>query len=219
MRALTFAVIALLAATARAELPQLQASVGYAGQYFSARQYDLLDVDDQLAMTRVAVGTGFSLPVGALDVDVAYSDGASQGAAHGTVPTAFWLRGLQLGATWRLPVRSWFQPYLQLSGGLDWATLTLFNEARLTQTVVSSSGMGLVGVQFSVRLGRRSEKRLPSLLFDLGGGGVLRTAARFDALAPTVDQPPADPIASGSVNLGTLPLSGYTLRALVGVRF
>lgn len=220
MNRLATLALLLTAPAALAELPPLSVSVGYASQAFGARGYDLVDADDHLALVRVAAGTGVGLPFGALDLELAYLGGGTDGQAHVTVPTAFSLRGVQLAATLRLPVRTWFQPYAQVAGGLDWATLTLGSTARLTQTALTGSGQGLLGVQFHVRLGPSSARRVPWLVFDLGGGGVLRTAAQFDALRPAEPaQPPVDPIGTTSVDVGALPLSGWTFRLLIGVRF
>ncbi len=212
--------VALLATAASAELPTLSASVGYTSQIFPARGYDLVDSDDHLSMVRAALGTGFLLPFGLLDLELAYQGGGTTAQAHATVPTSFSLVGAQLGATLRLPVRAWFHPYAHLSGGVDWATLTLASPTRLTQTVLTGSGQGLLGVQLSVRLGRNTGRRLPWLVFDLGGGAVVRSVARFDALRPEpASTPPPDALASGQVDVGALPLTGYTFRLLVGVRF
>lgn len=212
--------VLLAAPAALAEVPPLSFSLGYASQVFGARGYDLVDVDDHLSMARVAVGTGVGLPFGALDLELAYLGGGTDAVAHGALATSLALRGVQLAATLRLPVRTWFQPYAQLGGGLDWATLTLGSTARLTQTALTGSGQGLLGVQFHVRLGRASSRRAPWLVFDLGGGGVLRSAANFEALRPQAGTPDvADALGTTSVDVGSLPLSGWTFRFLLGLRF
>jgi hypothetical protein len=212
--------IALSATFAAAEVPTLAMSAGYSTQVFAARGYDLIGVDDNLHQGRIAVGTGFKLPFGAIDLEVAFATGGTQSITHGSIPVDFVLKGLQLGVTYRVPVKSWFQPYAQVLGGYDWATLTLVNESRLTQTSGSLSGSGLLGVQFAVRMGGQKEPRVPWLIFDLGAGAVLRQASTFDAMAPEAPKPaPAEPLAQGSVNLGSVPLSGFTARLLVGVRF
>lgn len=217
----TILFVALFGSTlAAAEVPTLQASAGYSTQVFGARGYDLIGLDDNLHQGRVAVGTGFNLPFGALDLEVAFATGGTNSASHGVVPVQFVLKGLQLGVTWRVAVKSWFHPYAQVAGGYDWATLTLAGDSRLTQTVGSFSGAGLLGVQFAVRMGSSKAPRVPWMIFDLGAGAALRPVTRFDAMAPETPKPaPSDPIAAGSVNLGSVPLSGFTARLLVGVRF
>lgn len=212
--------VALLGATlATAEVPTLSVSAGYNTQVFIARAYDLIGVDDNLHQGRVAVGAGFGVPFGALDFEVGYAGGGTASTSHG-VRVDFALKGVQLGVTYRVPVRAWFQPYAQLAGGYDWATLTLIDPTRLTQTVGNFSGVGLLGVQFAVKLGGATPRRLPWMIFDLGAGAVLRPASHFDAMAPAEPrQPPADPIVVGSVNLGNVPLSGFTARLLIGVRY
>lgn len=213
--------VALVASTlAAAEVPTLQASAGYSTQVVGARGYDLVGLDDNLHQGRVAVGTGFNLPFGALDLEVAFATGGTNTASHGVVPMQFALRSLQLGVTYRVAVKSWFHPYAQVAGGYDWATLTIADEARLTQTAGSISGVGLLGIQFAVRMGSARAPRVPWMIFDLGAGAALRQLSRFDAMAPETPKPaPSDPIAVGNVNLGSVSLSGFTARLLVGVRF
>jgi len=212
--------IVLTSTLAIADVPTLSVTAGYSTQVFMARGFDLIGFDDALHQGRIAVGTGFNLPFGSLDLEVGYAAGGTTSTTHANVPVQFALKGLQLGVTYRVAVRSWFQPYAQVLGGYDWATLTLVNEQRLTQTVSNFSGTGLLGVQFAVRLGGQTRPRVPWLTFDLGAGAVLRPATRFDAMAPTPAKPaPEDPMAQGSVNLGSVPLSGFTGRLLIGVRF
>lgn len=212
--------LALGSTLALAEVPTLAMSAGYSTQVFAARGYDLIGYADNLHQGRVAVGTGFLLPFGALDLEAAFATGGTSSVSHGAVPVQFALKGLQLGVTFRVPVKSWFHPYAQVAGGYDWATLTLVDSSRLTQTVGSFSGTGLLGVQFAVRMGSQKAARVPFLIFDLGAGAVLRQDSRFDAMAPEAPTPaPSEPLAQGSVNLGSVPLSGFTMRLLVGVRF
>lgn len=212
---------ALLVSTlASAEVPTLSLNLGYSTQVFTARGFDLVNVDDNLHQFRVAAGTGLSLPYGALDVEVAFATGGTKGTTHATVPVEFALKGLQLALTYRVPLKVWFQPYVQAAGGYDWATLTLFDPSRLTQTVGGFSGVGLAGVQFNVKMGGPGERRVPWLVFDLGAGATLRQAPNFDAMGPTpAAKPPPDAIATSTVSLGSVPLSGFTARILVGVRF
>jgi hypothetical protein len=217
----TLVLSAVLASTfAAAEVPTLSISGGYSTQVFTARGYDLVGVDDNLHQGRIALGTGFTLPFGWLDVEVGFATGGTVSTTHGTIPAEFILKGLQLGVSYRVPVTRWFHPYVQLAGGYDWATLTLADETRLTQTVSNVSGTGLLGVQFAIRMGGHKETRVPWLTFDLGAGAVIRPASHFDAMGPqAAAKPPADAIPSASVNLGTVPPSGFTARILVGVRF
>jgi|APLak6261679142_1056127.scaffolds.fasta_scaffold00031_57 hypothetical protein len=219
MRALLLA--SLLTSTfAAAGLPPLSVDLGYSTQVFTARGFDLVNVNDNLHQFRVGAGTGFALPLGALDLELALATGGTRGTTHGVVPVDFSMLGLQLAASWRVPVTTWFHPYAQLGGGYDWVTLTLFDERRLTQTVGRFSGTGLLGVQLAVRLGPARQDRLPVLFFDLGLGATLRQAPSFDAMGPQAPtKPPPDAIATSTVNLGSVPLSGFTARALIGVRY
>lgn len=214
-------VASLLASTALAEVPTLAVSAGYGAQILSHRQWDLVDGDDHLSLLRVAGGTGFVLPFGLLDVELGFAHGAATSAAHVLTASRFTLTGLQLAGTFRLPVTSWFHPYAQLGGGVDWVTLNLGSGASsLGQTVATPSGTGLLGVQFAIRMGAKGDRRLPWLVFDLGGGAVLRPAARFDAMAPPApEQGAVEPLARGTVNLGSMPLTAGTFRVLVGVRY
>ncbi len=219
MRTLLIAAL-LVSGLAQADVPTLSASVGYATQVFTARQFDLVNLNDNLNQGRVAVGTGFTLPFGALDLELGFATGGTRTLAHGTVPVDFALKGLQLAATYRVPVRPWFSPYAQVAGGYDWASLTLFSEERLTQTVGALSGVGLLGVQLGVKMGGEKLVRAPWLVFDVGAGAVLRQVPHFDALGATPPEKPAvDAIATSQVNLGSMPLSGFTMRVLVGVRY
>lgn len=219
MRAFLSALL-LSSLTAFADVPMLQVSGGYTAQLFDARAFDLINVDDALHQARVAVGTGFQVGFGALDLEVAFAAGGTKALTHATVPVEFGLRGLQLAASYRVPVLSWLHPYLQLGGGYDWATLTLYSADRLTQTVGRFSGSGLLGLQLALKLGGPKRVRPPWLVFDLGLGGVLRQAPHFDAMGPTPpEKPVADAIARGTVDVGSVPLSGFTARMLVGVRY
>jgi hypothetical protein len=91
---------------------------------------------------------------------------------------------------------------------------------RMSQTVGVVSGQAGAGVQFSVRVTRENQRGV-FLFLDLGIGGVVRPGAAFSAVAPVPPAtPPVDPIgARGSVNVGTLPLSGITWRGMAGLRF
>lgn len=219
MRTLITALV-LTSSGALAELPTLAVSTGYTSQVFDARGFDLVNFDDAVHQFRVGAGTGFKVGFGSLDLELAFSTGGTRSVTHATVPVEFALKGLQVGVAYRVPVQSWLQPYLQLSGGYDWATLTLFSESRLTQTVGRFSGTGLLGVQLAVRLGSPKATRVPWLVFDLGAGAVLRQAPTFDAMGPTPpEKPVADAIPQATINLGTVPLSGFTARALIGVRY
>ncbi|MFZ5438496.1 MAG: hypothetical protein ACOZQL_00740 [Myxococcota bacterium] len=219
MRALIAAVL-LLSSLAFAEVPTLSVSGGYSMQVFAARGFDLIAPTDDVHLGRIAAGTGFRVGFGLLDVEVAYAGGGTRALTQSTVPVQFELQGVQLALAYRLPVLSWLHPYVQLGGGYDWATLTLYSADRLTQTVGSASGSGLVGLQLLVKLGQPKLARAPWLVFDLGLGGVLRQAPNFDAMGPKpADKPPADAIARGTVDVGAVPLSGFTARLLVGVRY
>ncbi len=220
MRTILIAAALLVPSLAAAEVPTLSANLGYSTQVFTARGFDLVNGDDNLHQFRVAVGTGFQLGYGGIDLEVGYATGGTRSLTHGSVPVDFALKGLQLAATYRVPVTPWFNPYVQLAGGYDWATLTLFDETRLTQTVGRLSGVGLLGVQFAVKMGGAAPTRVPWLIFDLGAGAVLRQTPSFDAMGPApVEKPVPDAIATGTVNLGSVPLSGFTARLLIGVRY
>lgn len=210
----------LSASTAFAELPPLQANLGVFTQVFSSRGYDLVDTDDHLHSFRLAAGTTFQLRRWQLDVEGAFSAGGTETFAHQQVPSSLALTGLEVAGTARFLALSWLHPYVRVGVGYDWATLELFNETRLTQTVGNIAGHGGVGVQLAARL-TRQESRAVHLLFDIGAGAVLRPAYAFTALGPApVTGAQSDPIGGRStVNLGTLPLSGITWRILVGLRF
>ncbi|MEW5739385.1 MAG: hypothetical protein AB1938_10690 [Myxococcota bacterium] len=218
MRALFALATALVASTSQAAWPTLAASAGYESQIFTSRSYDLVDTNDFLPMFRVGAGAGFEVGRGFLDLTLSFSTGASRETAHAAqVATEFWLRGLELTGMYRRPVLSWLEPYAQLGLGWDWATLTFISASRSSQTVSNVAGSGLVGVQLPVRMGT-GRGRLPFMIFDVGGGYVLRPDYAFDAMAPERSDLP-EPIADGSVNLGRLPMHGWVWRVLVSVRW
>ena len=67
MKLLT-ALLVLTSTAALAEVPMLSMSAGYSTQVFTTRGYDLIGYDDNLHQGRIAVGTGFNLSFGALDL-------------------------------------------------------------------------------------------------------------------------------------------------------
>jgi hypothetical protein len=210
-------VVLLSSAAASAELPQLSLSGGWSTQVFAAREVDLVAYQDNLSLGRIAGSAGFVLGAGVVDLELAFAAGGVTDVAHVSSYAALELQLLQVGVAYRLPIFSWLQPYLQVSGGLDFATLTLGGVTRLHQTVITGSGTGLAGVQFVVRLGP-ARKRMPSLVFDLGAGGVLRPAVNFDAMGPR-EPASGEAIATSTVNVGSMPLSGFTARLQLGLRF
>ncbi|MBL8917315.1 MAG: hypothetical protein JNJ54_00520 [Myxococcaceae bacterium] len=219
MKTLLFATL-LSGSLAAAEVPPLHATVGLSSQLFSARGYDLLDGDDIFLSFRLAGGTTFELRRFSIDVEGAFSTGGVDGIAHAQVNSGLTLLGFEVSGTARWKLLTWLEPYVRVGVGADWATLTLFNTTRLTQTVGNVAGHAGLGVQVSARL-TKPEQRGVFLVADLGAGGVLRPAYDFDAMAPApVVGPQADPIGGrNAVNVGALPLSGITIRANVGVRF
>lgn len=207
-----------VSAPALAEVPALAADLGYAATVVPAKALDLVAPQDHLGSFHV--GAAATLPVSdaQVDIEAAFNSGGSNTTAHGTVATSLWLRGVEVGARYRYPVRRWLEPYLRLSGAYEWGTLTLLNEASLTQTVGNPSGTALVGVQLPVALAKGA--RAPKLLLDLGVGYTLRPGFRFDALGPAPVKPaPEDPLGRGTVDLGTLPLSGVAYRITVALRY
>jgi hypothetical protein len=208
---------ALLAAPALA-LPPVSVSLGYSAQVFSARSYDLVGGHDHLQQIRV--GAGYALPVwrGFLDLELAFATGSTGQVTHNNVPTSFVLRGLEAGAAFRLPMFKHFHPYLLVGAGWDWSTLTVLNDARLTQTVSDLSGRAMLGAQIPFKLGP-SYSRAPFLMLDLGLGYVARSGAGFHAMGPSPGYGvQEDPIPHGNTDVGTLPLSGIAYRILVTCR-
>ncbi|MCA3014247.1 MAG: hypothetical protein INH41_17840, partial [Myxococcaceae bacterium] len=208
------AAVVLAGSAAVAEVQPFHANVGVSAQVFSSRGYDLVDADDHLHALRFAVGTTFSLRVLQLDLEAGVTTGGTDVWAHQRLSAGLALAGLDLSATARFPVLSWLHPYVRVGAGYDWATLTLTNGAtRLGQTAGVVSGLAGAGVQFSVRMTRQHQRGV-SLFFDVGAGGVLRPGVTFAALAPSAPVgPQADPLGQrGSVDVGTLPLSGLTDR-------
>ena len=214
----TMLLVVVLAAPAWAQRPELSASLGFASETLGSSQYDLVAKDDALPMYRVGAGVGFKLPVGSLDAELTWRSGSSGATAHQSVSSELRVRGLEVGAAYRYPWLKHLQPYVRLGAGWDWASLSLLDVGCLTQTVSHPSGSLLAGVQVPFRLGSGAAWA-PEVSIDLGLGGVLRPAYAFGAMAPT---PPSgrveDPIARGTVNLGAMPMSGFTWRLGLTVR-
>ncbi len=216
--------LALLAALvtalpARADWPTLSATVGYASQVYLSRSWDLVDDNDHLPMGRIGAGVTFEMAAGLVDVEAAYQAGNTSQTLHTAGPAQLALQGFDVGASYRWPVLRYLHPYLHLGLGWDWATLTVYGDARLLQSVSNFAGSGMVGVQVPLVLNPKL-KRSAVLLLDLGFGGVLRPGYAFDAMAPKPpDKKPEDPIAVRPTDLGTLPMSGLAYRLLVTVRY
>jgi len=219
LRNLLLLAVVALGFGARAEVPAISASLGYSSEIYLSRSWDLVDDDDHLPMLRVGAGTSLEVPYGYVDVEAAFQSGASRSAAHSTISTDFWLRGVRVGAAYRYRLWRYLEPYVQLGGGVDWATLTLLGPSRLTQTVPVVVGTGLVGAQVPLWLGV-GKGRWPFFVLDVGLGGVVRPSATFSAMQPQApSKPPTDPVGQGSVNLGSLPLTGLTFRVVTTLRW
>ncbi|MBX7098409.1 MAG: hypothetical protein K1X89_11900 [Myxococcaceae bacterium] len=207
-----------LSAAAWAERPELSASFGFASELMTSSQYDLVSADDPLRMYRVAAAGTFAAPRGHVDVELGWRSGAASATAHGTLSSSLWVRGVDVSAGYRFAWLKHLEPYARAGVGLDWASLSLTGSSALEQTVLHPSGTFLGGLQFPFALGVGAPGGL-AFVVDLGVGYVVRPAYTFDALAPP---PPSgrqeDPIARGAVNLGSMPLSGFTWRLGVTVR-
>jgi hypothetical protein len=221
MKSLTLVLGALaLALPAHAELPTLTADVGTVATVVPARQLDLVDSQDHLAAFHVGAGVSLDVPRGVLDLDLAYASTGTDHSAHASAFSAsLWLRGVEVGARYRWAVRPWFTPYLRVAGGWDWGTLTLLDESQLTQTVGHPEGTALAGVQLAVPL-EKGGARAVQFVLDVGAGYTLRPGYRFDAMGPKPpDQKPDDPIARGTIDVGTMPLSGVAYRITLSLRY
>lgn len=218
---LLFAVALGLSSSVLAQVQPFHVNLGVSTQVFSARGYDLVDVDDHFHSFRFGAGTTFVLRTWRLDVEAGVTTGGTDATSHVQLASGLGLVGLDVSATARFPVLSWLHPYVRVGAGYDWATLTLTGAAtRMSQTAGVVSGQAGAGVQFTVRVTRENQRGV-FLFLDLGVGGVLRPGAAFNAVAPVPPAtPPVDPIGTrGSVNVGTLPLSGITWRGMAGLRF
>ena len=122
-----------------------------------------------------AVGHYQSLPIdhaeSLLDVELGFQSGGSSATVHGIRDASIWLRGLDLGATYRYPLLRFLHPYARLAAGYDWATLELGNVLqRVGQPSVTAMGGIAVPV---VQLERDGEKH-PLFMLDFGVGYTLR---------------------------------------------
>ena len=213
----TWMLLGLLAAPAWA-IPPVSFSLGYSAQVFSARSFDLVSSNDTFQSVRVGLGYSFRLPRGAIDLEAAFATGGTEESTHANVPVYFELKGIEASVGYRYPLFAHLEPYLRVGAGWDWATLTLQDATRLTQTVSNVSGAAMLGAQIPFKLGP-NDSRAPSMLMDLGLGYTLRPGAGFHAMEPKrLVNPGEDPIAHGTTNLGTLPLSGIQYRVLMTIR-
>lgn len=223
MKALRLALLAALLgpAAALADRPELSASLGLLNEFHGNRAYDLVDTDDHLPAGRVAAGASVPVGAGFLDGDLAFRWSGTSATAHGSIATDLGLLGVQLGATYRRPVWTYLHVTGTVLGGLDWVTLSLASATRLSQTVLSPAGTALLGAQVPIPLGRLHEKG-PVLVLLADAGYTLRPTLGFHRLAPApiTVAAGADPaIPRGTVDVGSLGLSGFTWRLQAAVRF
>lgn len=188
------------------------ASLGLSTQVATARAYDLVDDDDHLPMLRVAGGLRLDAPRGALEADLGFSTGATSAPLHASREAGLWLRGLSLGATYRLALHRRFEPYAKLEAGWDWATLSLDDDA-LGQRVSRLAATGMLGFQVPVISTEREGVTRDRVVFDLGVGWTVRPGFEFDAIAPEPpERPDPEAIPRAPLGLGTLPMSGAVYR-------
>ena len=206
----------LLAAPALA-FPPLGASVGYSADVVSRRSYDFVAVDDHMPSFAVSAGTRFALERGTLDLDLAFTTGGAGATAHQSLKTGLQLVTLEVAATYRYPWLRHLEPYLRVSAGPGWATLTVNTTGgAVHQTLANASGTGLLGLSFPFAL---SPRGTATLVLDLGVGYSLRSTYAFNSLMrdppkhPTGEEVPDVPL-----SLGRLDLSGISYRFGVGMR-
>jgi hypothetical protein len=197
---------------AASNLPPLTASFGLGAQVVTDRAYDMVDDNDHLAMVHVGAGYGFELARGTLELELGFQGGGTSAPLHAGPDAKLWLRGLELSATYRYPLSRFFEPYARFGAGVDWAALSL-NDDALSQRVSVLSGSAMLGfnvplVGSSTELGRGFR-----LALDVGLGYSQRQAADFNAVAPEPpDKVSSDAIGRAGINLGKLFLSGITYR-------
>ena len=218
MKKLLLASLLLGGSAFGADLPPVSASLGYASEVFSSREYDLVDGDDHLPMWRLGAAYTLRPARGILDLELQVHTGATSESAHQALESKLWLRGVGAGATWRYPLYRHLEPYARLGASYDWATLTMGGENRLEQTVSRPAANGMLGLQVPMPL-RPDGENIPAIVLDFGVGYTLRPAFAFNAMAPREpDEPAEDPIARVPTNLGDISLSGISYRILLSFR-
>jgi len=188
--------------------PPLCASFTFGSQVVTAREWDLVDEDDHLPMTRFAAGYRLPLSEGVLELDLAFQLGSTSATLHELNEASLSLRGLEVGAMWRWPLLRYFQPHARLGLGWDWATLSI---GALVQRDSSPGATGLIGFSVPFVVNRRGDQLHEWLAFEASLGYAARPSFVFDALAAEASDEP-DAIRRGLANVGELPLSGIVYR-------
>ncbi len=212
-----WALAALLAASPAAALPPLSASFGYSADVVSTRSFDFVSETDHLPRPVASVGYRLELQRGAVDVELAFSGGGTAAPSHQTMDATLGLVSLEAAVTYRHSLFAHLEPYLRLSGGPGWATLTVqTGGVALHQTVVNPSATALLGASVPFQLGEGSGV---ALVLDAGVGYSVRPGYRFDALrADPPPHPTGDELAAAPLSLGRLDLSGIAFRLGLGLR-
>ncbi|MFN7133704.1 MAG: hypothetical protein ACK4N5_16625 [Myxococcales bacterium] len=188
----------------------ITATLGLVNQLATHRSYDLVSENDALPMVRIAAGYALDLRASKLDLELGFQSGGSSAVVHNVRDAGLWLRGLDVGATYRHALFKYLHPYARLAAGYDWATLTVGEQLQRTSRP-SLTGMAGLGVPV-VMIDRGGE---PHALFvlDFGLGYTLRQSFVFDALEPEPPARPApDAIGRVPLDLGRMQLSGITWR-------
>jgi len=211
MRALCLAASLLFAIPALADRPPLTVSMGVVDQVITERAFDLVSSRDHLPLFRVSAGYGLNVLAGRLDVDLAFRTGSTSATAYQAGTTGLSLVGAELAFAYRYPLARFFEPYLRLGVGYDWATLRVDGTGqKLAQTTGSLVGSGMLGFAFPLVVTNRDGLRHTWLVVDLGAGYAVRPGFEFDRMLPASSgKEDAGAPQQTPVDLGTLPFSGF----------
>ncbi len=220
MRLLTCVALLLVSGLLPSEAsarPPLSLRLGYAAQVNTDRAYDLVDEDDHLPLFRVGAGYHLPVPAGRLELEAGLLTGGSSASLYNQGTAGLGLVGVELGAAYRLPLGTHFEPHVQLFVGYDWLTLKL---EPFKQRVGRPSATGLLGMTFLIP----TQPRTPggtAFFVDVQVGYAFRPVADFDALEAESPEPPEGEdvsVPQSSLRLGSLPLSGVAYRLQLGLR-
>jgi hypothetical protein len=128
-------------------------------------------------------GYGFELARGTLELELGFQGGGTSAPLHAGPDAKLWVRGLELSATYRYPLWRFFEPYARFGAGVDWARLSL-NDDALSQRVSVLSGSAMLGFNVPLVASKDELGRRTRVALEVGLGYAQRQAADFNALAP-----------------------------------
>lgn len=181
------------------------------------------------ALVRIEVGAEFAptSPVEGFAVQLGIAAGAQSRRIYDSYNGLLGLTSLHVSGVYRLPIWTYFSTYARVTGGVDWAHLSLREEVRGTEiddVAVGFSGAGTLGTELAVPVGYTKqgsgEVADQWLGFYFEVGYALHTAHEFDELArDTNDDTEPARIRRVGTDGGDVDLSGVVWRMGAAFRF